>query len=121
MEKIKAFLAFLEASKFKLHRLANANLDMCYSKFIMEDLLSILAERDELAKDAGILSTDFYDGICHVQVTYEDFQRLTESIKEIRIEPSTFQELEHEHLFIEVGGVQLVAVRKTENKKMQAQ
>ncbi|MGE7916667.1 hypothetical protein [Lysinibacillus xylanilyticus] len=89
MEKIKEYLAFLEASKFKLHRLANANLNMCYSKFIMEDLLSILAEKDDMAKGAGILSTDFYDGNCHVQITYEDFQRLTEGVKEIRIEPDS--------------------------------
>ena len=33
MEKIKAFLAFQEATKFTLHRVANANLDICYSNF----------------------------------------------------------------------------------------
>jgi len=82
MEKIKEFLAFLKASKFKLHRLANANLDMCYSKFVMEDLLSILTEKHEMAKDAGILSTDFYDGVCHVgnievQLQYMQVKRLT--------------------------------------------
>ncbi|MEY9972302.1 hypothetical protein ABH966_002676 [Lysinibacillus sp. RC46] len=121
MEKIKAFLAFLEASKFKLHRLANANLDMCYSNFQMEDLLSMLMEKQEMAQKAGILSSDFYDGICKVQVTYEYFQRLTEGVKEIRIISSMFQEFEQEHLSAEVDGVQLVAVRKAENKKMQAQ
>lgn len=121
MEKIKAFLAYLETSKFKLHRLANANLDMCYSNYEMENLLLMLKEKQEMAQKAGILSTDFYDGICKVQVTYEYFQHLTEGVKEIRSEPSLFPQFEYEHLFAEVDGVHLLAVRKVDNKKMQAQ
>lgn len=121
MEKIKAFLAYLETSKFKLHRLANTNLDMCYSNFEMEDLLLMLNEKKEMAQKAGILSTDFYNGNFKVQVTYEYFQHLTKGVKEIHIEPSLFPELENEYLFAEVDGVQLVAVWKVENKKMQAQ
>ncbi|MGG2054656.1 hypothetical protein ABFY48_09660 [Lysinibacillus pakistanensis] len=62
MEKIKAFLVYLETSKFKLHRLANANLDMCYSNYEMKNLLLMLKEKQEMAQKAGILSTDFHDG-----------------------------------------------------------
>lgn len=111
-------MAFLEASKFKEHRLANANLDMCYSKFDMDKLLAILKEKHEMAKAAGILATDLYDGVCHVQVMYEDF---TAEVKEICIEPSIFDPMKSEYLFAEVDGIHLVTVRKVENKKMQAQ
>ena len=121
MEKIKAFLAYLETSKFKLHRLANANLDICYSNYEMENLLLMLKEKREMAQKAGILSTDFHDGNLKVQVTYEYFQHLTVGIKEIHNEPSRFSQFGYEHLFAEVDGVHLLAVRKIENKKMQAQ
>ncbi|MGN4124859.1 hypothetical protein ACMGD3_07560 [Lysinibacillus sphaericus] len=121
MDKIKAFMSFLEESKFKEHRLANANLDMCYSKFGMDKLLAILKEKHEMAKAASILATDFYDGVCYVQVMYEDFEVLTAEINEIRIEPSIFEPMKSEYLFSEVDGIHLVTVRKVENKKMQAQ
>lgn len=120
MEKIKAFLAYLETSKFKLHRLANANLDMCYSNYEMENLILVLKEKQEMAQKFGILSTDFHDGNLKVQVTYEYFQHLTEGIKEIHNEPSRFPHFGYEHLFAEVDGVHLLAVRKVDHKKMQA-
>ncbi len=82
LEKIKEFIAFLEASKFKLHRLVNANLDMCYSNYEMENLLLVLKEKQEKAQKAGILSTGFFDGNFEVQVTYEYFQHLTEGVKD---------------------------------------
>lgn len=121
MKKIKEFLAFLEGSKFKIHRLANANLDMCYSNYEMEDLLLMLKEKQEMAQKAGILSTDFHDGNYKVQVTYEHFQHLTEDVKEIHIGSLLFPEYGYEHLFAEVDGIHLLAVRKVDNKKMQAQ
>lgn len=121
MKKIKEFLAFLEESKFKIHRLANANLDMCYSNYEMENLLLMLKEKQGMAQKAGILSTDFHDGNLKVQVTYDYYQHLTKGVKEIHIEPSLFPEFGYEHLFAEVDGVHLLAVRKIDNKKMQAQ
>lgn len=74
-----------------------------------------------MAKKAGILSTDFYDGYFKVQVTYEYFQHLTVGIKEIHNEPSRFPQFGYEHLFAEVDDVHLLAVRKVDNKRMQAQ
>lgn len=121
MEKIKAFLAYQEATKFTLHRVANANLDICYSNFKMMELLSMLKEKHEMAQNAGVLGIDFYDGICNVQVSYDDFQRLTEGVKDIRIEPSLCPEFENEHVYAEVEGIHLVAVRSIEKEKMQAQ
>ncbi|MDM5233350.1 hypothetical protein [Lysinibacillus pakistanensis] len=121
MEKIKEFLVYLETSKFKLHRLANANLDMCYSNYEMGNLLLMLKEKQEMGQKAGILSTDFHDGNFKVQVTYEYFQHLTKGVKEIRSEPSMSPQFEYEHFFAEVDGVQLLAVRKVDKKKMQAQ
>lgn len=121
MEKIKAFLAYQETTKYKLHRLANANLDICYSNYEMKDLLSLLKEKHAMAKNAGILGIDFYDGICNVQVSYDDFQRLTEGVQDIRIEPSLCSESYFEYLNAEVEGIHLVAVRSIEKEKMQAQ
>jgi len=117
MDKIKAFIEFLNSSTVRQHRLANANLDMCYSNYEMENLLLMLKEKQEMAQKAGILSTDFYDGYFKVQVTYEYFQQLTEGVKEIRSEPSMFPQFGYEHLFAEVDGVHLLAVRKVDNKK----
>ncbi|MEK5332722.1 hypothetical protein [Lysinibacillus sp. FSL W8-0992] len=121
MEKIKAFLAYQETTKYKLHRLANANLDICYSNYEMKDLLSLLKEKHAMAKNAGILGIDFYDGICNVQVSYDDFQRLTKGVQDIRMEFSQFPESENEHLYAEVEGIHLVTVRSIEKEKMQAQ
>lgn len=121
LEKIKEFIAFVEASKFKLNRLVNANLDMCYSNYEMENLLLMLKEEHEMARKAGILSTDFHNGDFKVQVTYDYFQHLTKGVKEIHIEPSLFPEFGYEHLFAEVDGIHLLGVRKIDNKKMQAQ
>lgn len=61
-------MSFLEESKFKEHRLANANLGKCYSKFHMDKLLAMLKEKHEIAKAAGILATDLYNGIHLVTV-----------------------------------------------------
>lgn len=121
MEKIKAFLAYQETTKYKLHRVANANLDICYSNFKMTELLSMLKEKHEMAENAGVLGIDFYDGICNVQVSYDDFQRLTEGVQDIRIEPSLCPEFENEHVYAEVEGIHLVAVRSIKKEKMQAQ
>lgn len=119
MEKIKAFVAFLEESTIKQDRLGN--LGMCYHNFSMDDLIALLAEKHEKAKEAGILGTDIYGGVCHVHVRYEDFQVLTAGLQEIRIEPFQCQSIESEHLFAEVDGILLVSVRDVEHKKMQAQ
>lgn len=121
MDKIKAFVAILEDSKFKQHRLGNANLGMCYVNFAMDDLLSMLAEKHERAKEAGILTTDFYDDVYHVQVTYKVFQRLTIGVREIHSKPSIHRQNGYEHLFAEVDGIHLVTVKKVENEKMQVQ